>query len=58
MQRLIGSELASLGRRLMAELDGLVQSAAIHTALLRLRDAEATARIRRGPDAVRVNGYL
>ncbi len=58
MQRLIGSELAGLGRRLMAELDVLAQSASIHAALRRLREAEATACIRRGPDALRVNGYV
>lgn len=58
MQRLVGSELASLGRRLMAEIDNLAHSASVQAALIRLKDAEATACVRRGPAALRVNGYL
>lgn len=58
MQRLVGSELASLGRRLMAEIDGIAHSAPVQAALLRLKDAEATACVRRGPTALRVNGYV
>lgn len=58
MNRLIGSELASLGRRLAAELDRIAPSPALQVMLARIQTAEATARIRRGASALRINGYL
>jgi hypothetical protein len=58
MRRLVGNELAGIGRRVQTEtdVDGLTK--AIHEALIRLIDVEAAARIRSGPNALRVNGYM
>jgi hypothetical protein len=58
MQRLIGSELTSLGRRVLAEMNIDTLSPEIRAALHRLNDAEAAARVRSSPNALRVNGYL
>lgn len=59
MQRLIGTELTSLGRRIVAELDvDDALSPAIRAAIERLNLAETAARIRSGPNALRVNGYV
>ena len=58
MQRLAGSELASIGRRVLKEIeiDGL--SPAIKKALSQLSEHEATTQIRSGPNSMRVNGYV
>lgn len=58
MRRLVGNELAGIGRRVQTEteVDGL--TTAIREALTRLMDVEAAARIRGGPNALRVNGYM
>jgi hypothetical protein len=60
MRRLIGTELAGLGRRLMGEFDAVTASLSpdLQAALARLCEAETAARVRRGADAMRVNGYL
>jgi len=58
MYRLITSELAGIGRRLSAELQVTQLPPAIRDALTRLNNEEATAHIRSGPNALRINGYV
>lgn len=58
MFRLISTELASIGRRMSAELEITTPSSTIRDALQRLGEAETAARIRSGPNALRINGYL
>ncbi len=58
MYRLLTLELAGIGRRLSAELDVTSLSPSIRDALNRLNAKEATAIIRSGPNALRVNGYV
>lgn len=58
MYRLIASELASIGRRLSGELQVAYLSPSIRDALDRLNTKEATAHIRSGPNALRINGYV
>lgn len=58
MLRLAGSELASIGRRVMTETEVEGLSPEIRKALSKLFEVEATAEIRSGPNAMRVNGYM
>lgn len=58
MQRLVGAELASLGRRFLTEFEVAALSPDIRAALARLIDVEVTTRTRSGPNALRINGYL
>lgn len=58
MNRLVGTELESLGRRLRTELDVALLSPVVRAALTRLARLDTTERIQRGPDALKINGYL
>jgi hypothetical protein len=58
MRRLVGNELAGIGRRVQTEIEVEGLTAAIREALIRLMDVEATAHIRGGPNALRINGYM
>lgn len=58
MYRLVGSELAGIGRRVQTEIDVDGLSPAIRKAFTELMDVEAATQIRSGPNAMRVNGYL
>lgn len=58
MYRLVGSDLAGIGRRVQTEIDVDGLSPAIRKALTKLIDVEAAAQIHSGPNAMRVNGYL
>jgi hypothetical protein len=58
MHRLVGNELAGIGRRVQTETEVEGLTTAIREALTRLMDVEAAAHIRGGPNALRVNGYI
>lgn len=58
MHRLVGSELASIGRRVQTEIEVEGLTAAIREALARLNDVGTAAQISGGPNAMRVNGYM
>jgi hypothetical protein len=58
MLRLLGCELACIGRRFQAELGLAPLPAEIVDCLERLREAEAASKVLRGAQSMRVTGYI